>query len=240
MNNEQKTESTAKFLGRWTFRILAAAIAFLASIPIWNNQQPERSTQRSTQRRPTVVVPTEAEANATAERIQKLWDEFLDLHSAELRRSYLDGATEEEILKLEDAYGVRLPADYRAFLKICNGTRRGYSSVYPPPFSVDAVLWKGTLNNTPYKFDEPLIIEYPNKPIIKSKVLVSNFWHPSLLLLANKDGVGVAIDLTDGRIIHWNRDGRSCSYICDSFEEFLRLTVETTERGGSPIWWGCR
>lgn len=217
--------------------IFVALLLVAAAWPVLSSS-PTAPTFRSTVRGLTVGETTDTETEQKiANRVKELWDEFLNLHPEKTRKAFRTGATEEEILEVENVFGVRLPPDYRAFLKICNGARWEYGIVYPPPLSAWQLLWQdGTHNDFFGEFDTPRTMNISTFDGKTTVDLGENYWDPSLIAIADMDGRGLILELETGKILWWDHDGWTFNYCCDSFTQLLEMSIEETKSKGAPVW----
>jgi cell wall assembly regulator SMI1 len=148
----------------------------------------------------------------------------------------LPKATEEQILELEGQIGCSLPPDYRAFLKIHNGSLWHTGRLYPSPNNIEEILWSGVENDFLGDFGKPWqILEFPTDGSYVD--VVPNLWHPALITIIEDDGAGYVLRLDTGEILWWDHDGWSFQYVAASFEEFLKKSVEKSVASGEPDWW---
>ncbi|MEM7454203.1 MAG: SMI1/KNR4 family protein [Planctomycetota bacterium] len=208
--------------------VTAAAVVVLvvAAIPLFfSSPAPEPAVRSHVRGRvigETITATGEAEI---AERIELLWNQVRLM--VKDQECFNSGATEQQIEEVEHMLGVRLPPDYRAFLKICNGQSKwSYHGLHPMPLSTSdlATSLYSHIDYLP-RFDQPQRIGiYPDREY-PDQVEVDN-WHPSLMVIANIDGIGYVLELESGRILHWDHDGWSFRYCFESFEELLKATIE--------------
>lgn len=217
----------------WISAIIWVFLFSLAALPLFRQLEQKPISIRSTTR--TAVVGqtiSDSERVEVAKRVNTLWQQLITLHVSP--HEYLPGASEEQILEVEDQIGVPLPADYRAFLKLCNGSISSSSSLYPRVLGTEYLMVKEPLT-TYAEFTSPLEYSVPSKKF-KTSVEVSNQAHPAFLVIADSDGAGPVLNLASGEIYWWDHDGWSFSYYCDSFERMLELAVKATQEKKSPTW----
>ncbi len=156
ISKQSETNANARVSAYIKYTI-AALLLGAAAWPMLKPPTPAVPAVRSTVRGPTIGETTNAEAEQKiAMRVEELWNEFVNQHPMKVRKAFRAGATEEEILEVENTFGIRLPPDYRAFLKLCNGTRYEYGMVYPPPHSTQQLLWASSAHNDMFgDFDSP-------------------------------------------------------------------------------------
>lgn len=234
-----KVSDTDSRVSAFSKYILVSLLLGAAAWPMLKPPAPNAPVVRSTVRAATIGETTDAETELEiAARVETLWTEFVNLHSEKTRKVFRPGATEEEIQEVENVFGVRLPPDYRAFLKLCNGVQHyEYGVVYPPPFSTGQLLWGYSSHNDTFgEFDTPRILNI-NTANGKTTIDVGEIlWYPSLIVIADMDGFGLVLELETGKIIWWDHDGWSFNYCCDSFTQLLEKSIEKTKSEGQPTW----
>lgn len=232
------TSDTDSRVSAFSKYIIIALLLGAAAWPMLKTPTPSVPAVRSTVHGPTIGETTNAETEQKiATRVEELWTEFVNQHPEKSRTAFRPGATEEEIQEVENAFGVRLPPDYRAFLKLCNGVHYEYGVVYPPPFSTGQLLWGYSGHNDTFgEFDTPRIL---NIETVNGKTTVDvgkYLWYPSLIVIADMDGFGLVLELESGKIIWWDHDGWSFNYCADSFTQLLEESIEKTKSKGQPTW----
>lgn len=218
--------------------IIVALLLGAAAWPMLVPPNPADPSLRSTVRGPAIGETTDDETQQEiAARVEKLWNEFVNQHHEKFRKHFRPGATEEQIREVENVFGVRLPPDYRAFLKICNGANYGNGVVYPPPFSTEQLLWGYSSHNDTFgDFDTPRILKWRSSAGRTSIDVGEILWYPSLIVIADMDGFGLVLELETGKIIWWDHDGWSFNYCCGSFTELIEKSIEKTKSEREPTW----
>ena len=231
----KRSTSKSKFLAYAKY-VLAGLFLFVAAWPLINPVQPEPPSVRSTLRGKVIgETVTADEEREIAQRVQQLWTEFMDLHPEKARSAFEPGATEQQILAVEKAFGVPLPPDYRAFLKLCNGMRYHPDGVYPPMSSTEELVWGyNTHNDTFGDYDTPR--RYEIDPKSREVHFGDTLWHPALIVIADMDGFGLVLELESGKILWWDHDGWGTTYNFDSFIELLEKSIQETNSENDPVW----
>ena len=238
MSKQSETNANAR-VSAYIKYVVVALLLGAAAWPILKPPTPSMPAVRSTVRGPTIGETTNGEAEQKiATRVEELWNEFVNQHPEKVRKAFRPGATEEEILEVENTFGMRLPPDYRAFLKLCNGTHYEYGMVYPPPFSTQQLVWGSSTQNQMFgDFDTPRILKIDSSNGKTTVEVGEILWYPSLIVIADMDGFGLVLELESGKIIWWDHDGWSFSYCADSFTQLLEKSIERTRKsGGRPTW----
>jgi cell wall assembly regulator SMI1 len=169
--------------------------------------------------------------NETWQRLKR----WLEQNAPALLATMQPGATDAEIIELENHLGTRLPADYRAFLALSNGQLENAEFGFADgellsAESVNAqwMIWKELLDNGTFKDS----ISDPQAGIR------NDWWNPRWIPFTH-DGGGnhLCLDLdpanggTIGQVITMEHDNGERVLMFDSFSEWLEQLVNDLESG---------
>ncbi len=170
--------------------------------------------------------------------MNELWNrlkDWLEQNAPELLETMQPGASETQIVALEQHLGVNLPEDYRAFLRLCDGQPndpkiRFYDGelLSTQTVKVQWDIWKELLDDG--DFDD-----YESQP---HQGVKSDWWNPRWIPFTH-DGGGnhLCLDLdpapagTVGQVITMWHDSMDRELIFSSFTAWLENVVNGLESG---------
>ena len=186
-------------------------------------------TNRSARR---VPVPAQFDGKDYAEiekEVRQLWGQLEAMMSVEQREQFNPPASEEQIQSLENLIGAKLPPDFRAYLKIHNGSKTYRNVLYQTPLSIERMKQQLSSMHGFLEFGLPVSKE-------SDDTVSENLWRPGLVLFAEADSAGDAVDCSTGKIVSWDHDGWGFYKQDDNFTEYLRKAVKGSTQGG--VSWG--
>ena len=153
--------------------------------------------------------------------IAELWSQLLHSFPVEERSFALPPATEKQIRQLEQEIGSEIPKGLRDLLQITNGTSRDVSRdfhLYPTLLSIEQILiahrqnldeidLNGTIENMEFSYK----------------------WIPGVLLIADEDGAGFVVELSNEQVWSWDHDGWYFTKKADTIRDLLEKTVVDRE-----------
>lgn len=201
--------------GKWLVEPASSCPRYdLTLDPVWSESPSERKTQ---------IEIAKTELSAVLDRVKRKVNEL----SPKLNERLRPPATNREIDQLEKAIGRQLPAEYRAFLELHNGTS-GYYFVLRF-HSVEKVLEK-------YHHNLQFLLEYENQTLESYET--NGDESPRYLEIADT-GVGfkIRLDLVTGTTwVFQSSSGASkhCDSMTHVFESLLEWGVEILDDG--DLW----
>lgn len=222
MTVENKNQTKAN----WIVRLIALLIFLAACSTHFPAQTGDVYIPqiRSAKRNPFPPQFAERELAEIENEVRELWSQLESKMSEGERDLFSSPATEAEIESLEDLIGARLPPDFRAYLKIHNGTKGFRSCLYQRPLSIKDM--KKELLSMRGFIEFGLTLD-----ATENTVQYQNLWRPGLVLFAEDDGAGKAVDCATGKVIYWDHDGWYFSVENENFTELLKTAVKDSLPG---------
>lgn len=124
-----------------------------------------------------------------------------------------DGATEEEIVAFEKEWNIRLPEEFREFLKFSNGARLH-----------EAVL---DICGVQKDFKNYCSLYPENHPETRAELIEGGIPIPDnhFIIATNSGGGVICADLDTGEIVEWDFDFCECEIIGANFFDYLEEVV---------------
>lgn len=149
----------------------------------------------------------------------------------------ITGATEEDLIRLEERYNIKLPNDFKEFYRYKNGSGYHFHILYPncegehvEPFyllSIDEIIEE---KDNYYNYDELMSDDYDEDEISELDERIKPYfrnknWIPFATLAGGSLYLLLDYDPTDkgtpGQIISYIHDPDFIYYVADNFEELL-------------------
>ncbi|MGI9515410.1 MAG: SMI1/KNR4 family protein [Pirellulaceae bacterium] len=144
------------------------------------------------------------------------WKQIVDRIPQEQHAGLNPPASDEQLQQLENEIGFAIPVELRELLSINNGMKHLDDGLYPPLLSTKQMAKQQK---------DMLEIMEPDDEYTPDNLDECCTWVDWLLLFAESDGGGYAIDLNSGAIWDWDHDGWTFEHKADSLSEFLASTA---------------
>jgi cell wall assembly regulator SMI1 len=156
--------------------------------------------------------------------INELWERIeaaLKKHGDSYTENFAPPATDEQIAQLESTLGYRLPGDFKASLKVHNGTGKFLSQHELRDVTKMDSQW--------YEYVE--ILSGPvTGPLSSDPAQMGTMeWHPAWLPVGGWDVYEIIVSLETGRVLFWT--GYEAQEETKSWKRWLEIVAERLESG---------